>query len=84
MTKLKMLLVPGMVLGMSVMLSAADAKSVTVPAPDAQAAGADLVAQMNQKPQGTPIAKAFAFLPETVATVGGKKITKAEFINALV
>ena len=84
MTKLKMLLVPGMVLGMSVMLSAADAKSVTVPAPDAKAAGADLVAQMNQQPQGTPIAKAFAFLPETVATIGSQKITKADFINAMV
>ena len=82
MTKLKMLLVPGMVLGMSVMLNAADAKSVTVPAPDAKAAGADLVAQMN-KPQGTPVAKAFDFLPAVVAKVNGKNITKAEFIAAM-
>jgi len=79
MNKTKMLLLPGVILGVGLMLNAADTKSVTVPAPDAKAAGADLVAQMNQ-PKGTPVAQAFAFLPDTVATVGGKKITKAEFI----
>ena len=77
-----MLLLPGVILGVGVMLNAADTKSVTVPAPDAKAAGADLVAQMNQ-PQGTPVAKAFAFLPDTVAMVGKKAITKAEFIAAM-
>ena len=81
MNKSKMLL-PGVILGVGVMLNAADTKSVTVPAPDAKAAGADLVAQMNQ-PQGTPVAKAFAFLPDTVAMVGKKAITKAEFIAAM-
>ena len=76
------MLLPGVILGVGVMLNAADTKSVTVPAPDAKAAGADLVAQMNQ-PQGTPVAKAFAFLPDTVAMVGKKAITKAEFIAAM-
>ena len=82
MKNLKMLLVQGAVLGMGLVLTAADAKSVTVPAPDAKAAGADLVAQMNQS-KGTPVAEAFAFLPEKVATVGGKVITKKEFIDAM-
>ena len=82
MKNLKMLLVPGAVLGMGLVLTAADTKSVTVPAPDAKAAGADLVAQMNQS-KGTPVAEAFAFLPEKVATVGGKVITKKEFIDAM-
>ena len=82
MKNVKMLLIPGMVIGAAAMLGAANAKSVTVPAPDAKAAGNDLVSQMNQ-PQGTPVAKAFAFLPETVATVGGKAVTKAEFIDAM-
>ena len=77
-----MLLIPGMVVGLGAMLSAADAKSVTVPAPDAQAAGKAMVAQMN-KPKGTPVAKAFDFLPAVVAKVNGKDITKAEFIKAM-
>ena len=81
MKNLKMLLVPGL-LGMGLVLSGADAKSVTVPAPDAKAAGADLVAQMNQS-KGTPVAEAFAFLPATVAEVNGKAVTKAEFIKAM-
>ena len=57
MKNVKMLLIPGLVIGVGAMLGAADAKSVTVPAPDAKAAGNAMLAQMN-KPQGTPIAKA--------------------------
>ena len=82
MKNVKMLLIPGLVIGVGAMLGAADAKSVTVPAPDAKAAGNAMLAQMN-KPQGTPIAKAFDFLPAVVAKVEGKDITKAEFINFL-
>jgi len=82
MRKMKMLLIPGMVVGAAAVLCAANTKSVTVPAPDAKAAGSDLVAQMN-KPQGTPVAKAFDFLPAVVAKVNGKNITKAEFIAAM-
>lgn len=82
MKNVKMLLIPGLVLGAAALLGAADAKSVTVPAPDAKAAGNDLLAQMN-KPAGTPVAKAFDFLPAVVAKVNGKDITKAEFIAAM-
>ena len=80
MKKMKMLLIPGMVVGAAAVLCGADAKNVTVPAPDAKAAGNAMLAQMNQ-PQGTPVAKAFDFLPSVVAKVDGKDITKAEFIN---
>ena len=80
MKNVKMLLVPGMVIGLGAMLSAADAKSVTVPAPDAKSAGNAMLEQMN-KPQGTPVAKAFDFLPAVVAKVDGKDITKKEFID---
>ena len=80
MKKMKMLLIPGMVVGAAAVLCGADAKNVTVPAPDAKAAGNAMLAQMNQ-PQGTPVAKAFDFLPAVVAKVDGKDITKAEFIN---
>ena len=82
MKKMKLMLIPGLVLGAAAMLGAADTKSVTVPAPDAKAAGNDLLAQMN-KPTGTPVAKAFDFLPAVVAKVNGKDITKAEFIAAM-
>ncbi|MBE6402485.1 MAG: hypothetical protein E7039_02030 [Lentisphaerae bacterium] len=82
MKNVKMLLVPGMVIGLGVMLSAADTKSVTVPAPDAQTAGKAMLEQMN-KPQGTPVAKAFDFLPAVVAKANGKDVTKAEFIDAM-
>ncbi len=82
MKKMKLMLIPGLVLGAAAVLTAADTKSVTVPAPDAKAAGSDLLAQMNQ-PQGTPVAKAFDFLPAVVARVNGKDITKAEFIAAM-
>ena len=77
-----MLLIPGMVIGTAAMLCGADTKNVTVPAPDAKAAGNAMLAQMN-KPQGTPVAKAFDFLPAVVAKVDGKNITKAEFIDFL-
>lgn len=81
MMKMKMLL-PGVILSAGAVLVAADAKSVTVPAPSAQNAGADVLAQMNQQ-QGKTVAEAFAFLPDVVAKVNGKDITKAEFINAM-
>ena len=79
MKNVKMLLIPGLVIGVGAMLGAAEAKSVTVPAPDAKAAGNAMLEQMN-KPQGTPVAKAFDFLPAVIAKVNGKDITKAEFI----
>ena len=82
MKKMKMLLIPGAILGTAAVLCAANTKSVTVPAPDAKNAGNDLLAQMNQ-PQGTPVAKAFDFLPAVVAKVNGKDVTKAEFIDAM-
>ena len=80
MKKMKMLLIPGMVIGTAAVLCGADAKNVTVPAPDAKAAGNAMLEQMN-KPQGTPVAKAFDFLPAVVAKINGKAVTKAEFIN---
>ena len=80
MKKMKMLLIPGMVIGTAAVLCGADAKNVTVPAPDAKAAGNAMLEQMN-KPQGTPVAKAFDFLPAVVAKINGKDVTKAEFIN---
>ncbi len=80
MKSLKMLLLPGVAFGVSAALCAAEVKSTTAPAPEAKAAGADVVAAMNQ-PKGIPVAEAFAFLPDTVATVGGKAVTKAEFMN---
>ena len=82
MKNVKMLLIPGLVIGVGAMLGAAETKSVTVPAPDAKAAGNAMLAEMN-KPQGTPVAKAFDFLPAVVAKVNGKNITKAEFIAAM-
>ena len=82
MGKIKMLLASGAVLGVGLMLNAADTKSVTVPAPEASAAGADLVAAMN-KTKGMTAAEAFAFLPDTVATIGDQKISKAEFIASM-
>lgn len=70
MKNLKNLMVSGLVLGMGVMVNAADAAKApapaAVPAPAAQ--------------QTIPVAKAFDFLPDTIATVGGKAVTKAEFI----
>ena len=77
---MKMLLIPSMVIGTAAVLCGADAKNVTVPAPDAKAAGNAMLEQMN-KPQGTPVAKAFDFLPAVVAKINGKDVTKTEFIN---
>jgi hypothetical protein len=70
MKNLKMMMVPGIVLGMSVMVNAADA--VKAPAPAAAVQPAQMAT--------IPVAKAFDFLPDTVATVGGKAVTKADFI----
>ena len=70
MKNLKMMMVPGIVLGMSVMVNAADAVKAPAPAAAVQPA----------QPATIPVAKAFDFLPDTVATVGGKAVTKAEFI----
>lgn len=80
MGKFKMMLVPGMVLGMGAMLMADNPRTTSVPAPEAQKDGANLVAAMNQQ-AGTPVAKAFDFLPATVATIDGKAVTKDEFIK---
>jgi parvulin-like peptidyl-prolyl isomerase len=79
MSKFKMMLVPGVLLGMGAMLMAAE-RNASVPAPEAQKDGANLVAAMNQQ-AGTPVAKAFDFLPATVATIDGKAVTKDEFIK---
>lgn len=54
---------------------AADSK----PAPQAAAAGQEALAAMNQ-PKGTPVEQAFAFLPDKVAEIGGKAITRNDFI----
>lgn len=51
----------------------------TKPAPQAAAAGQEALAAMNQ-PQGTPVEQAFAFLPDKIAEIGGKAVTKADFI----
>lgn len=51
----------------------------TKPAPQAAAAGQEALAAMNQ-PKGTPVEQAFAFLPDPVAEIGGKAVSRADFI----
>ena len=75
MKELKMLMMSGLVLGAGLMLNAAD----TAAKPAASAAPAAPAAQP-AAPANIPVAKAFDFLPDTVAKINGVPVTKAELI----
>ena len=69
MKKMKFVAMSGLMLGMGIALNAAD-EAKPMPAP-----------VMNQGGQQAtiPVAKAFDFLPDTIATVGGKAVTTLSF-----
>lgn len=71
MKKMKYVAMSALALGMGVALNAAD-EAKQSPVPVVNPAGQQSM---------IPVAKAFDFLPDTIATVGGKAITKKEFID---
>ena len=71
MKNLKKMLVPAGMLGMGAMIAAE---------PAAQPAAKPAAPAAPAAPQTIPVAKAFDFLPDTIAKIGDKAISKAEFI----